>query len=348
MNERDFARAYGENDSVLEECWRRTYYILYIVDQHLAVVTNTPFYSLLLIPNTVDLPCDDEYFESGNIPPVATWAEYQVREFAEIEVVYSSTVYLYDIAMVIAFVMNTFFDTAVVNEALVENCDTKLAIWSSLLPACKKDPLRLNGQVDEVITISALHRPFSSLGYCPEEMTTQAFQAPSPFTLAPKAGRNAHTARVLKATEIHTNLLAIPCALEKHNIFTMCITSQLAAVQVSACTYILDGHALSIGRDRVRLSIGFVNTMATLWPLGKKMAKEVRAIARSCIAGTCTQNTVAMDAEYAGGEIDLARDELVWPVNPSAQIDIYSGIVLPIDWDATSFSYSSLTSSELV
>jgi len=201
---------------------------------------------------------------------------------------------------------------------------------------------------DQDRTISALHRPFSSLGYCPEEMTTQAFQAPSPFTLAPKAGRNAHTARVLKATEIHTNLLAIPCALEKHNIFTMCITSQLAAVQVSACTYILDGHALSIGRDRVRLSIGFVNTMATLWPLGKKMAKEVRAIARSCTSGTCTQDTAAMDAEYAGGEIDLARDELVWPVNPSAQIDIYSGIELPIDWDATSFSYSSLTSSELV
>jgi hypothetical protein len=33
---------------------------------------------------------------------VATWAEYQVREFAEVEVIYSSIVYLYDIAMVIA------------------------------------------------------------------------------------------------------------------------------------------------------------------------------------------------------------------------------------------------------
>ena len=47
--------------------------------------------------------------------------------------------------------MNTFLDTGVVNEALVENCDTKLAIWSSLLPACKKDPLRLDGQIDEVM-----------------------------------------------------------------------------------------------------------------------------------------------------------------------------------------------------
>jgi hypothetical protein len=179
-------------------------------------------------------------------------------------------------------------------------------------------------------------------------MATRAFLAPSPFTLAPKAGRNAHTARVLRATEIHTKLLAIPCAFEKHNIFTMCITSQLAAVQVSACTYLLDGHALSIAQDRVRLSIGFLNTMATLWPLGKKMAKEVRTIARSSLVGTYTQHTVAMDAGHAVAEIDLPRDEIVWPVDPSAQVDIYSGIVLPIDWDTTAFSYPSLTSSGLV
>lgn len=37
------------------------------------------------------------------IPPVATWAEYQVREFAEVEVVYSSLTYLYDALMVVKF-----------------------------------------------------------------------------------------------------------------------------------------------------------------------------------------------------------------------------------------------------
>lgn len=65
MNERDFAHTYGEGDAVLEESWRRTYYMLYIADQHFAVVTNTPFHSLLAVPNNVDLPCDDEYYESG-------------------------------------------------------------------------------------------------------------------------------------------------------------------------------------------------------------------------------------------------------------------------------------------
>lgn len=65
MNERAFAQAYSGGDPVLAESWRRTYYMLCLVDQHFAVVTNTPFYPLLSVPNNVDLPCDDEYYESG-------------------------------------------------------------------------------------------------------------------------------------------------------------------------------------------------------------------------------------------------------------------------------------------
>jgi hypothetical protein len=65
MNERDFAQTYGEGDPVLEESWRRTYYILYVVDQYFSIVSNTLFYTLLTVPNAVDLPCDDEYYESG-------------------------------------------------------------------------------------------------------------------------------------------------------------------------------------------------------------------------------------------------------------------------------------------
>ncbi|EMD68910.1 hypothetical protein COCSADRAFT_109990 [Bipolaris sorokiniana ND90Pr] len=350
MNERDFAHAYGEGDTVLEESWRRTYYMLYIVDQHFAIITNTPFHLLLAVPNNVDLPCDDEYYKSGQIPPVSTWAEYQLREFAEIEVVYSSITYLYDSAMVVAFIMNTFIHTAVINEALVESCDTKLAIWTSLLPSCKKDPLRANGEVDEImfmahmgtaITMSTIHRPYSSLGFCPGEMSTRGFIMPSPFTLVPKAGRNAHTARVLKATEIATRLLAIPCALEKHNLFTACMAAQMAAVQVAACIYLLDGHALSIARDRVSLSIGFLKTMGSTWPLGKIMAMEARAIARLSFSSTNTQYIRPMQVEPVAAEIELPRDEVVSPVDPLAQIDIYAGLTLPVDLSTIPFGYPS-------
>lgn len=65
MNQKVFAHAYGEANAVLEESWRRTYYMLNVCDQHFAVITNSPIYTLLTVPNFVDLPCDDVYFESG-------------------------------------------------------------------------------------------------------------------------------------------------------------------------------------------------------------------------------------------------------------------------------------------
>jgi hypothetical protein len=69
INERDFASAYGEGDAVLEESWRRTYYFLYYFDQELAIVSRTITFLLLNVSNTVDLPCDDDAYESGVSKP---------------------------------------------------------------------------------------------------------------------------------------------------------------------------------------------------------------------------------------------------------------------------------------
>jgi hypothetical protein len=128
MHKREFAYQHGEGNPVLEESWRRTFYLLHVTDQHAAVVASSPFFVMRDLPNLVDLPCDDEYYQSGvcdqlyrlitvliwttqQIPPSVSWEEYQVREFAEIEVIYSSIVYLYDIAQVITYVMKTFLGT---------------------------------------------------------------------------------------------------------------------------------------------------------------------------------------------------------------------------------------------
>ncbi|KAF1920553.1 Quinolinate phosphoribosyl transferase [Ampelomyces quisqualis] len=347
MNQRGFAQAYGESNQVLEESWRRTYYMLNIADQHLAIISNSPIYTLANVPNTVDLPCDDEEYEEGQIPPVKAWQDYENREFEEIEVVFSSIVYLYDMVKIVESVMDMFIESGTFGEAITERCDTKIAIWTSLLPTCKKDPLRKNGSVDEImftahmvaiVTLNTMHRPFSSIAMCPEELTTQAFFSPTPYVALPKQGHGAHTARTLKAIDMQTKLLAIPCTIERHNVFTMCMSAQLAVAQISACKHLLEDHALSIARDRVRLSIGFLNAMGSFWPLGKSMAKEVRHIARVQLSNS--QNTVAMELAPAA-EIELPRDELIWPVNTSMQIDTYSGLMLPSDWTTMNFGYSS-------
>jgi len=65
MNEKDFARTYGEGDAVLEESWRRTYYFLYNFDQEFAIISRGLTFVTMNIPMTVELPCDDEEYESG-------------------------------------------------------------------------------------------------------------------------------------------------------------------------------------------------------------------------------------------------------------------------------------------
>ena len=120
----------------------------------------------------------------------------------------------------------------------------------------------------------------------------------------------------------------------------MSVAAQFATLQISACKNLLEDRALAIGRDRLRLMIGFLNTLGTYWPLGKRMAKEVKAIARA--AFSTAQGETQVDAN---AEIDLARDEIVWPIDASTEIDIYAGTVLPMDWNTLSSGYTSSISS---
>jgi hypothetical protein len=186
-----------------------------------------------------------------------------------------------------------------------------------------------------------MHRPFSSLVYNNADLSlsTTSFSAP-----ATTAGRSVHTARALKVAEIQTKLLAIPCTIEKHSVFSMAISAQIATAQVSACN-LLEDHALSIARDRVRLSIGFLSAMGSIWPLGKAMAKDVRAVARSVLSVPSGMPSVQQEC---ADELEIPRDELIWPVDPSAHVDIYCGLVLPMDWEQVTIGDSGYASSALV
>lgn len=162
----------------------------------------------------------------------------------------------------------------------------------------------------------------------------------SPMVASNIARRAAHTARCLRGLEAYTKLMAIPSGPEKHSVLSFSIAAQMATAQISACKNLLDDHAFTIGRDRLRLSIGFLNTMGAFWPLAKKMAKEVKTIARSQLSSVPngTRMSTAM-------EVEIMRDELMWPSNPAVQVDIYAGTVLPMDWATLSSGYNSVASS---
>lgn len=49
---------------------------------------------------------------------------------------------------------------------------------------------------------------------------------------------------------------------------------------LSACKFLLSGEELAIARDQIRMGIGYLKSLETVWLLASKTLREVQAIAR--------------------------------------------------------------------
>lgn len=65
MFEREFAGSHGAGDPVLRESWRRTWWMLSIVDIYYAGTLGTKNFALAEIAASVELPCEESEYESG-------------------------------------------------------------------------------------------------------------------------------------------------------------------------------------------------------------------------------------------------------------------------------------------
>lgn len=65
MFRHEFAAAQGADDLVLRESWRRTWWMLYIVDAYYADTLGTMNFRVVNINPTAELPCEESDYESG-------------------------------------------------------------------------------------------------------------------------------------------------------------------------------------------------------------------------------------------------------------------------------------------
>lgn len=345
MNKQEFATHYGERDAVLEESWRRTYYNLYGVDQELSVVARILNFVLAEVVNTVDLPCDDCMYENGIIPRPSTWRDYENQDLEEVEQVFSSLAYAHDLRKFVASVTNKISEGRRLDGDLIDLIDVKIASWQASLPSCKKEPLQLDGKIDEVMwqahasaaILMTIHRPVSALPYNLDELTTASFMALGPVFPIDMSEQHAHTARTLKALDYYGNLLAISCTREKHSVFSLCITAQMAAIQISACKNSSGSDAMLLGRNRLRLFLKYLDTMGKYWPLGSKMASEVKAIARLAFGSEREGPGAAVCEKAVAGVLGVS-----WFDNATklVQTEEHPGNVVAVDEHATTLGRS--------
>lgn len=65
MFHQEFSATHGAEDAVFKECWRRTWWMLYILDAYYAGSLGTMRFGVLDVEATVELPCEESDYESG-------------------------------------------------------------------------------------------------------------------------------------------------------------------------------------------------------------------------------------------------------------------------------------------
>jgi len=65
VHHEEFALEHGADDPVVRESWRRTWWMLYIIDAYYAGTLGTMEFQVLDVDATVGLPCEEQEYESG-------------------------------------------------------------------------------------------------------------------------------------------------------------------------------------------------------------------------------------------------------------------------------------------
>ncbi|KAL1869474.1 hypothetical protein Plec18167_007772 [Paecilomyces lecythidis] len=290
----EFAASQGADDPVQSESWRRTWWMLYILDAYYAGTLGTMNLRVMDINVTVELPCDESDYESGNIPAPRTIQEFNHREFLPDSIHFSSFAYLIGAVQSAATAISITPKIAAVEDSthLIQAVDCGLDGWRLLLPPEHKHVMKEDGDIDELmfqahllihVSTIGLHRPLSALKFNAIENVSSCAREPPLDTPTPDLV-NVHTTRVLRAVEAQIRLLALPVRRFYHTPFTTCMVSEGTLALLSACSALLKGKGLAIARDQIRMTLGCLKVLGEVWPRTARNVREIQTIAQ-CVLG---------------------------------------------------------------
>ncbi|KAI5465075.1 hypothetical protein BGZ63DRAFT_440538 [Mariannaea sp. PMI_226] len=340
MNTRMYAVENSGGDPIMAESWRRTWWQIYIADLHIAATNHKTeiCISRQNISADVDLPCEEDEYNSGRIPEPRTMEEYDNREFASDEEADFSS-YAYLIGLLKSFDRTIFGiprDSEANVRSICSNTDASNAAWMSLLPKRKRKLFREDGKVDELLFKAStllqaytidIHRQLSKLKYSPIESVSSCSPRPPPDRLAPMYYREAHlhTAKILCAIERMTDLLTLPTDMTLHTPFTICMTATITIAHLSACKFVFKGRELDVARERIRLAIGALESFGEIWPRAKKVVREIKAIARDVLHLGREEKA---DAFQDDGSSSVQTSAGSLSQNPVDEVDYFSSVDL--------------------
>ncbi|KAI5461858.1 hypothetical protein BGZ63DRAFT_386745 [Mariannaea sp. PMI_226] len=325
MNTKDFADSTEWYDPVLAESWRRTWWMLYLVDAQFSVVRRDLAPVLQDTASDVDLPCEDQDYNCMHIPSdrIALSA-YQNREFALEERLFSSFAYFIDATDIFVSSLRASFgyESLCNAKSLCENLETTIAGWFVMLPSNKRELLINPVVLDQLLfqahmmlytALAYIHRPLSTLRYDPAEGISSCGSPPPPLSLlsdlnmGTTLNRRTHLEKLFRAVRKQNQcLVAVPADSVQMSPFVICMIACCTIAHLVACKSEFTLEEACAARSRIRLCLGTLMHYEEIWPRAKKILRELKSIA--CImlqVETSSQARQPYNEDIAGQEPDL-------------------------------------------
>lgn len=310
VNTRPFALFHGQGIPVIEESLRRTWWDLLIIDGMIAGVHRVTHFALYDVPADVALPCEEQEYLSGQIPPPRYLEELEERDFTDDDRGFSSFAYRILCGRNLGRVMRTPPILTPDDENLAK-LEALLTNWRLGLPESKRTPLDSLGRVDEMMfqafmmnyaTSVMVHQPHSQLDTSPVKNVDAC--APHQAVVANKTF-NSHTRHVMaSATEI-TKLITLRVPLLSHTHFFTCVISMSSIVHL--CKWAL--HFMQYDdddlRQQLRLNINALNQLSSVWVAAGNVKGQVQGVAKEIYS---TKKSVQAAPQYWQG---YTRDQIL-------------------------------------
>ncbi|KAB8542093.1 hypothetical protein FH972_025556 [Carpinus fangiana] len=317
MNLQDFATRNGEGSRILEESWRRTYWTLFLMDGLFAVINHRTTHRLQKVISSVDLPCEDKEYHTGQIPSPRSIQDYDNREFELDDVVFSSLSYLIDVGRIISNILGVNRRIKSSDDPCFLSADAQTTNWLLHLPEGKTSVIGEQHTLDEPLFLAhllynteklLLHRLHSQLRYSPIEMESACTPPYAQHGAMSSRWAANHTAKSLEAIEAVGRLLSVSSLHIRHSPIFICALALVTMSQVSACNNVLENGSQKYMayREQIRLSLGVLRGHEQRWETAKRSVREVKRVARHLLSiPSSTQeplfSTTLMSQDTASG-----------------------------------------------
>ena len=309
LNLRHAAMAYGGQDTLLQECVRRTWWELYVVDGFFAAIHRQTGFKSNTVPLETELPCEESDFFEGMLSPRSiTTEQLDARFFVDAPLGFSSASYRVEAIRILARVLALSSTT---NEGPddLQSIDNAVRAWGLHLVDSKAAISDCSGSLDCVMLQAftfiysatiILHFPRSELLLrvpsatnieCASRMTPEFPTSAQHATKAIAASKEISDLATMQGSEDSPLLV---CGL----VFG-CI------VQLSACS--AHGHSCLIQhRDRIALMTGELKSLGRSWPIATHALQKLNAIAAGIFQPAATE--YSNDKSLSGDNVSPSHD----------------------------------------